>query len=175
MNRRGKRLLDELDDEIREHIELETQDNIGRGMAPEEAHYAALRKFGNVTRAKEDAREVWIVVWLEQLLRDIRFALRLLWKTPGYTAVAILTIALGIGANTAIFSIFYATLLAPFPYPEPDQLVAVWTETDAQFLRAITWIGSGKASRFKSWARYPASSSTYQRTESNRSRLKAAT
>jgi putative ABC transport system permease protein len=130
MNRRGKRLLDELDDEIREHIELETQDNIGRGMAPEEAHYAALRKFGNVTRAKEDAREVWIVVWLEQLLRDIRFALRLLWKTPGYTAVAILTIALGIGANTAIFSIFYATLLAPFPYPEPDQLVVVWTSVD---------------------------------------------
>lgn len=130
MNRLGKRLLQDLDQEIREHIELETQENIDRGMAPVEARYAALRKFGNVTRAKEDAREVWIVRWLEQLLLDVRFALRLLWKAPSYTAVAILTVALGIGANAAIFSIFYATLLAPFPYPEPDQLVVVWTNVD---------------------------------------------
>jgi putative ABC transport system permease protein len=130
MNRLGKRLLDDLDDEIREHIKLETEENICRGMGPEEAHYAALRKFGNVTRVKEDAREVWIVVWLEQLLQDIRFAFRLLYKTPGYTIVAILTIALGIGANTAIFSVFYATLIAPFPYPEPDQLVVVWSSVD---------------------------------------------
>ena len=127
MNRRAQRLLDDLDQEIREHIELETQENIGRGMAPDEARYAALRKFGNVTRVKEDAREVWILVWLEQLLQDIRFALRLLYKTPGYTIVAILTVALGIGVNSAIFSILYATLIAPFPYPEPDQLVVVWS------------------------------------------------
>jgi putative ABC transport system permease protein len=127
---RGKHILVDLDQEIRDHIELETQENIDRGMAPEEARYAALRKFGNVTRVKEDAREVWSVVWLEQILQDARFALRLLCKAPGYTAVAILTIALGIGANTAIFSIFYATLIAPFPYPEPDQLVVVWSNVD---------------------------------------------
>ena len=130
MMRRGKRLLEDLDREIREHIELETQENIDRGMDPEEARYAAVRKFGNVTRVKEDAREVWIVVWLEQLLEDIRFAFRLLYKTPGYTIVAILTIALGIGVNSAIFSIFYATLIAPFPYPDPDQLVVVWSNID---------------------------------------------
>lgn len=130
MMRRGKRLLEDLDREIREHIELETQKNIDRGMDPEQARYAAVRKFGNVTRVKEDAREVWIVVWLEQPLEDIRFAFRLLYKTPGYTIVAILTIALGIGVNSAIFSIFYATLIAPFPYLEPDQLVVVWSNID---------------------------------------------
>lgn len=130
MMRRGKRLLEDLDREIREHIELETQENIDRGMDPEEARYAAVRKFGNVMRVKEDTREVWIVVWLEQLLEDIRFAFRLLYKTPGYTIVAILTIALGIGVNSAIFSIFYATLIAPFPYPDPDQLVVVWSNID---------------------------------------------
>jgi putative ABC transport system permease protein len=127
---RGKRILEDLDQEIREHIELETKENIDRGMAPEEARYAALRKFGNVTRVKEDAREVWIVVWLEQLLRDIQFAFRLLCQNPGYTAVAILTIVLGIGVNSAMFSIFYATLIAPFPYPEPDQLVVVWSSLE---------------------------------------------
>ena len=79
---------------------------------------------------KEDTREVWIAVWLEQLWRDVQFAFRLLRKAPGYTAVAILTIALGIGVNSAIFSIFYATLLAPFPYPQSDQLVVVWSYVD---------------------------------------------
>jgi hypothetical protein len=130
MTLRGKRLLEGLDQEIREHIELETRENIDRGMAPEEARYAALRKFGNVTRVKEDARAVWSIVWFEQLMQDLRFAVRLLCKSPAYTAVAILTVALGIGANTAIFSIFYATLLAPFPYPQPDQLVVVWSSVD---------------------------------------------
>jgi hypothetical protein len=73
---RRKRMLQQLDDEIREHIETETQDNIERGMSPEDAHYAAVRKFGNVTRVKEDTREVWTSVWLEQLLQDVRFAVR---------------------------------------------------------------------------------------------------
>jgi hypothetical protein len=73
---RRKRMLQQLDDEIRDHIETETQDNIERGMSPEEARYAAVRKFGNVTRVKEDTREVWTSVWLEQLLQDVRFAVR---------------------------------------------------------------------------------------------------
>jgi putative ABC transport system permease protein len=125
MKRRAKRLLSDLDQEIREHIELATQENMARGMTPEEARHAALRKFGNVTRAKEDAREVWTVVWLEQFVQDVRFALRRLRKTPAFTAVAILTLAIGIGANTTIFSAINAVLLRPLPYPDQDRLVRV--------------------------------------------------
>lgn len=84
MNRRAKRLLEELDREVREHIELAMQENIDRGMSPEEARYAALRKFGNVTSVKENAREVWTVVWVEQFVQDLRFALRQLRKAPGF-------------------------------------------------------------------------------------------
>jgi hypothetical protein len=75
--KRPKRLLQDLDRDIREHIETETRDNIDRGMSPQEARYAALRKFGNVARVKEDAREVWSLVWLEQLLQDVRYGMRM--------------------------------------------------------------------------------------------------
>jgi len=136
MNRR-KRLLEDLDQDIRDHIDRETQDDIDRGMSPEEAHYAAMRKFGNVTRVKEDTREVWTFVWLEQLFDDIRFALRMLRKNPGFTAVAALTLALGIGANTAMFSVMQGAVFAPLPYVNPDRLVMVW-ENNPRFPR--TWV-----------------------------------
>src|SRR5262249_49762515 len=108
-------MLNDLDRDIEEHIAMETQDNIDRGMSPEEARYAALRKFGNVVRATEEARAVWSVIWLEELVQDVRFGLRTFRKAPGFVAVAIITLALGIGANTAIFSLIDAIMLRALP------------------------------------------------------------
>jgi hypothetical protein len=101
---RRKDLLKQLDQDIRDHIERETLDNIERGMPPEEARYAALRKFGNIQQIKVPTREIWAIVALEQLLQDVRYGVRMLCRNPGFAAAIILTLALGIGVNTAIFS-----------------------------------------------------------------------
>src|SRR5579864_1150078 len=120
-----KRMLDDTDGDIRDHIARETQDNIDRGMAPDDARYAALRKFGNIGQVKENTRDVWSVVWLEQLGKDLRFSVRMLRKNPSFTAIAILTLALGIGANAAIFSLVRGVLLRPLVNRDENRLIYI--------------------------------------------------
>src|ERR1700727_766850 len=121
--RNRKRLLSDLESDIQNHIEIETQDNIARGMSPEEARYAAVRKFGNVTRAMEDTREVWAIAWLDHLIQDLRFAIRGIRKSPLFATVVILTLALGIGANTAIVTIIDSVMRQTIPVSDPQHLV----------------------------------------------------
>ena len=102
MFNRRKRLLSEIDDDIRDHIARETEDNVARGMAPDEARYAAIRKFGNTRRVAEETREVWSLSWLEDFFEDARHGLRLLTRNRAFALTAIITLAAGIGANTAI-------------------------------------------------------------------------
>jgi len=118
---------DGFEDEIREHVRLLTERFVAQGMSREEAALAARRQFGNTTLLQEDRRALQTLPSIETLWRDVRYAARTLWRSPGFAAAAVLALALGIASNTAIFSVVYATFLAPLPYRDSDQLVMVWS------------------------------------------------
>jgi putative ABC transport system permease protein len=124
--RQRKKRDEDLERELRSDLELEEEEHREAGISKEEAHYAALRAFGNPTLIREQTLAVWWWNWLESLARDLRFSLRTLRRTPGFTVIAILIMALGIGANVALFTVVRGVLLKPLPFQDPSRLVMLY-------------------------------------------------
>ena len=156
-----RRMDEELEEELRFHIERQARKN-RRCLDPAEASRQARLQFGSVVRATEECHEVRGISSIEVLAKDLCFALRMLRKSPGFTAIALLTLALGIGANTTIFSIVNAVLLRPLPYPNPDRLVAIYNYTASDGNESFSYLD------FLEWQqqnRSFASLATYRRSD----------
>ncbi len=137
----GRRNLDDdLADEMRAHLDFLIQENLANGMSPVEAETAARRSFGNQTSVRERAHETWRFPKLESILQDARYGLRAIRRSPSFSLIVILTLALGIGANTAIFSVVYSVLLRPLPYPAAERLVQLSESTPSASGISVTWI-----------------------------------
>jgi len=138
----------DFDDEIESHLQHDIQAHLDRGLSPEDARRAALRAFGSRVRVKETAREAGRFFWIDMFARDAVFGLRALLRHPGYAAAAVLSLALGIGANTLIFSLLNATILKPLPLPDPDRLVVLWNVADPNHPAQL---GTSSISRYTSF------------------------
>src|SRR5262245_9592367 len=139
---RRKRFERELEDEIRSHLEMKEQEQLELGLAPEDAARAARLQFGNITLFREESREMWTFHLLENLAQDLRYAVRALRRSPGFTTAAVLTLALGIGANTAIFTLIDALMLRRLPVRSPGELVA------------LSWGDPGRATEFFTYPQF---------------------
>lgn len=118
-----------LDEELRAHLAMVVADRIARGESAEDALVAARREFGNVTHVKEVTREAWGGAWIERLMQDLRYAARSLRRSPSFTIVAVVTLALGIGVNSAMFTVMNGIMLQPLPFPDPERVIAVGYNT----------------------------------------------
>jgi hypothetical protein len=132
----------DLDEEIQTHLTMARRGRVERGEAPQSAELSARRELGNRTLVREVTRGMWGWIWLERLWQDVLYALRAMRRSPGFTAVAVLSLALGIGANTAIFSMIQTVMLRLLPVQEPERLVEVLNKFPGQDRwNAFSWPG----------------------------------